>query len=144
MSLTECVELTIEIDREEDGRWIAEALEIPGVMACGDSLEEAVGSAEKLAIEVIADRIKHGELPKAALSVSFRVSIEQVPATKANRILAVLLRIGWRVKRRKGFPSHDRAIPGQTANLPFTTPTRSVPKNAGSRCKANGPKPEDL
>jgi predicted RNase H-like HicB family nuclease len=45
------VELTIELDREEDGRWIAEALELPGVMTHGPSLEEAVSNTEKLAIK---------------------------------------------------------------------------------------------
>ena len=72
------VDLSIELDREDDGRWIAEALELPGVMTYGSTREEAIGNAEKLAIEVIADRITHGELPRSALSVSFRVLSEQL------------------------------------------------------------------
>ena len=60
--------LSIELDREDDGRWIAEALELPGVMAYGETREEAIGNTERLAIEVNADRIKHGEmLPSACL-----------------------------------------------------------------------------
>ena len=51
------------MDREEDGRWIADVLELPGVMCYGESREEAIVNAEMLAIEVIADRIAHGELP---------------------------------------------------------------------------------
>jgi predicted RNase H-like HicB family nuclease len=70
--------LSIELDREADGRWIAEALELPGVMAYGATREEAISSTEKLAIEVIADRIEHGELPPSALSVSFQVLSEQL------------------------------------------------------------------
>jgi predicted RNase H-like HicB family nuclease len=70
--------LSIELDREEDGRWIAEALELPGVMCYGATREEAISKAEKLAIEVIADRIEHGELPPSALSVSFQVLSEQL------------------------------------------------------------------
>lgn len=70
--------LSIEIDREDDGRWIAEALELPGVMTYGQTREEAVSSTERLAIEVIADRIKHGELPSSALNVSFEVLSEQL------------------------------------------------------------------
>ena len=54
--------LSIELDREDDGRWIAETLELPGVMAYGDTREEAISNTERLAIEVIADRIKHGEM----------------------------------------------------------------------------------
>ena len=72
------VDLSIELDREDDGRWIAEALELPGVMTYGSTREEAISNTEKLAIEVIADRITHGELPRSALSVSFRVLSEQL------------------------------------------------------------------
>ena len=75
---TQGMELSIELDREDDGRWIAEALELPGVMSYGTTREEAITNAEKLAIEVIADRIQHGELPPSALSVAFRVLSEPV------------------------------------------------------------------
>jgi predicted RNase H-like HicB family nuclease len=74
----EGVKLTIDLDREEDGRWIAEALELPGVMTYGKTREEAISNAERLAIEVIADRITHGELPSSALSVSFTITDEQM------------------------------------------------------------------
>jgi predicted RNase H-like HicB family nuclease len=72
------VKLTIDLDREEDGRWIAEALELPGVMCYGDSRNEAISNAEHLAIEVIADRIAHGELPSSALAVTFAIPDEQL------------------------------------------------------------------
>ena len=72
------VHLSIEIDREDDGRWIAEALELPGVMTYGQTREEAIGNTERLAIEVIADRIKHAELPPSALNVSSQVLSEQL------------------------------------------------------------------
>jgi len=51
----------IEIDREEDGRWIGEIPDLPGVLAYGASREEAVAKAEALALRVIADRLDHGE-----------------------------------------------------------------------------------
>jgi predicted RNase H-like HicB family nuclease len=63
------VKLSIELDREQDGRWIAEALELPGVMTYGETREEAIRNTERLAIEVIADRVQHGELPPGALNV---------------------------------------------------------------------------
>ena len=72
------VNLSIELDREDDGRWIAEALELPGVMAYGETREEAISNTERLAIEVIADRIKHGEMLPSALNVSFQVLSEQL------------------------------------------------------------------
>lgn len=61
------VKLTIDLDREEDGRWIAEALELPGVMCYGQTRNEAIGNTKRLAIQVIADRIAHGELLPTAL-----------------------------------------------------------------------------
>ena len=70
--------LTIDPGREEDGRWIAEALELPGVMSYGQTRDEAISNAERLAIEVIADRIAHGELPSSALAVSFTIPDEQL------------------------------------------------------------------
>jgi predicted RNase H-like HicB family nuclease len=72
------VKLSIELDREDDGRWIAEALELPGVMSYGVTREEAISNAERLAIEVIAERIQHGDLPSSALNVSFLVLSEQL------------------------------------------------------------------
>lgn len=72
------VKLTIDLDREEDGRWIAEALELPGVMCYGQTRDEAISNTERLAIEVIADRIAHRELPSSALNVSFTVPDEQL------------------------------------------------------------------
>jgi predicted RNase H-like HicB family nuclease len=72
------VNLTIDLDREEDGRWIAEALELPGVMCYGQTREEAISNTERLAIEVIADRITQGELPSSALRLSFTIPDEQL------------------------------------------------------------------
>jgi predicted RNase H-like HicB family nuclease len=71
----EGVKLTIDLEIEEDGRWIAEALELPGVMAYGQSREEAIANTERLAIEVIADRIAHGELPSCGFSQHWRGSV---------------------------------------------------------------------
>ncbi len=53
--------MRIEIDREDDGRWIGEVPDLPGVLAYGASREEAVAKAEALALRVIADRLDHGE-----------------------------------------------------------------------------------
>jgi predicted RNase H-like HicB family nuclease len=72
------VKLTIELDREDDGRWIAETIELPGVMCYGHTRDEAISNAERLAIDVIADRIAHGELPSSALGISFTIPDEQL------------------------------------------------------------------
>jgi predicted RNase H-like HicB family nuclease len=53
--------LTIEIEREEDGRWIGEVPELPGVLAYATTETEARSKVMALALRVIADRIEHGE-----------------------------------------------------------------------------------
>jgi predicted RNase H-like HicB family nuclease len=53
--------MKIEIDREDDGRWIAEIPELPGVMAYGDNRNEAISKVQALALRVLADRLEHGE-----------------------------------------------------------------------------------
>jgi len=55
------VTFRIEIEQEEDGRWIAEISEIPGAMVYGQSREDAVARVEALALRVLAERIEHGE-----------------------------------------------------------------------------------
>jgi len=48
----------IEIEREEDGRWIADIPELPGAMTYGATKEEAISAVEALALRVVADRIE--------------------------------------------------------------------------------------
>jgi len=51
----------VEIERESDGRWIAEVTDLPGVLTYGASREEAVTRAQALALRVLAERLEHGE-----------------------------------------------------------------------------------
>ena len=53
--------MKIEIEQESDGRWIAEAPELPGVMAYGATRDEALCKTQVLALRVMADRLEHGE-----------------------------------------------------------------------------------
>jgi predicted RNase H-like HicB family nuclease len=53
--------LAIETEREEDGRWLAEVLELPGAMTYGQTQDEAIARVKALALRVIADRLEHGE-----------------------------------------------------------------------------------
>ncbi|HEV2149249.1 MAG TPA: type II toxin-antitoxin system HicB family antitoxin [Longimicrobiaceae bacterium] len=62
---------TIETDRKADGRWIAEILDLPGVIVYGDTREEAVARVQALALHVVADRIEHGERPTGTVDISF-------------------------------------------------------------------------
>ena len=53
--------LTIETEQEIDGRWIAEVMEVPGVMVYGSTVEEAIAKVQTLALRVLAEQIEHGE-----------------------------------------------------------------------------------
>ncbi len=53
--------MRIEIEREEDGRWLTEIPDLPGVMVYGSTREEAVARVKALALRVLADRLEHGE-----------------------------------------------------------------------------------
>jgi len=61
----------IELEQEEDGRWLAEVLELPGVLAYGQSQEAAVSKVQALALRVVAERLEHGEAGPQLLSISF-------------------------------------------------------------------------
>ncbi len=52
---------SVEVERETDGRWIAEVTDLPGVLAYGQSREEAIRRAQALSLHVLADRLEHGE-----------------------------------------------------------------------------------
>ncbi|HEV7797836.1 MAG TPA: type II toxin-antitoxin system HicB family antitoxin [Pyrinomonadaceae bacterium] len=62
---------TVEFEREDDGRWLAEVPELPGVLAYGQSSEEAIAKAQALALRVLADRLEHGEEAREFLNISF-------------------------------------------------------------------------
>ncbi len=53
--------LSIELEREVDGRWIAEIPQLPGAMVYGQTREEALSQVKALALRVFADRLEHGE-----------------------------------------------------------------------------------
>jgi predicted RNase H-like HicB family nuclease len=62
--------LTLECEREEDGRWLAEVAALPGVLAYGTSANEAVAKAEILALRVLAERLEHGETAPLAINIT--------------------------------------------------------------------------
>ena len=62
--------LTLETELEADGRWIAEIPELPGVLAYGQTQNEAMSKAEALGLRVLAERLEHGETGPMAISVS--------------------------------------------------------------------------
>jgi len=70
LALTEkpLVNLRIDIDREDDGRWIADVLDLPGVLAYGATRSAAVTAVKALALRVLADQLDAGELQSDSLS----------------------------------------------------------------------------
>ena len=62
---------TVEYEQESDGRWLAEVLELPGVLAYGATSEEALAKTQALALRVLADRLEHGEGAPEFVSISF-------------------------------------------------------------------------
>jgi len=68
------VKLLIELEQEEDGRWIAEVPDLAGVMTYGRTREDALARVQALALRVLAERLEHGEAAPKLLSVSFRAA----------------------------------------------------------------------
>ena len=65
---------SIEIEREDDGRWLAEVPALAGVMCYGTDRDEAVARVQALALRVIAERLEHREAPSEFLQVSFHAA----------------------------------------------------------------------
>jgi predicted RNase H-like HicB family nuclease len=65
------VTFMIELEQEADGRWIAEVVELPGVLAYGGTDSEAIARVQALALRVVADRLEHDETDRSLLDISF-------------------------------------------------------------------------
>jgi predicted RNase H-like HicB family nuclease len=68
------VRFRVDVDREEDGRWLAEVPELPGVLAYGASAAEAQAKVQALALRVVADRLEHGEAGPELIEISFNAA----------------------------------------------------------------------
>jgi predicted RNase H-like HicB family nuclease len=79
--------IRVEVEHEHDGRWLAKVPALSGALPYGQSREEAIAKMEALALRILAERLDHGEP-------------SPWPATKARRVLAALLGIGWRIRRQ--------------------------------------------
>ena len=62
--------IEIECEREDDGRWLAEVPQLPGVLAYGSTRDEAMAKAQVLALRVLAERLEHGESRPQSISIS--------------------------------------------------------------------------
>ena len=64
----------IELEREADGRWIAEIPDLSGVMVYGVDQPEAVAKVQALALRVLAERLEHREAAGEFLNVTFQAT----------------------------------------------------------------------
>jgi predicted RNase H-like HicB family nuclease len=64
------VNLSLECEQEEDGRWLAEVPQLPGVLSYGTSCEDAMAKAQVLALRVLAERLEHGEARPVEINIS--------------------------------------------------------------------------
>ena len=68
------ITFNVELEREDDGRWLAEVVELPGVLAYGETHEAALSRVQALALRVIAERLEHGEEGPELLRISFNAA----------------------------------------------------------------------
>jgi predicted RNase H-like HicB family nuclease len=68
------VTFTIELEQENDGRWLAEVPALSGVLCYGQDRDEAVAKVQALALRVIAERLDHREAPAEFLNVTFKAA----------------------------------------------------------------------
>ena len=66
--------LRIEIEQEQDGRWIAEVPELSGVLTYGMTADEARARVQALALRVLAERLEHGEASAELLTITFNAA----------------------------------------------------------------------
>ncbi|MCY7308990.1 MAG: hypothetical protein LH632_23245 [Rhodoferax sp.] len=61
---------TLECEREEDGRWLAEVVELPGALAYGTSANQAMAKADVVALRVLAERLENEEVDPINIHIS--------------------------------------------------------------------------
>ncbi|MBM5796040.1 MAG: type II toxin-antitoxin system HicB family antitoxin [Cyanobacteria bacterium M_surface_7_m2_037] len=59
----------LEVEQEDDGRWLAEVIQLPGALAYGASASEAMAKAEALALRALAEQLEHGEAAPVAINI---------------------------------------------------------------------------
>lgn len=73
------MQLRVELEREEDGRWIADVVDLPGVLVYGQTPEQALRDVRALALRALADKLEHGELDASVDRLEFQLP-QPIPA----------------------------------------------------------------
>lgn len=66
--------LMVQLERETDGRWVADIPELPGVSVYGETRAAALAAVQALALRVIAERLESGEAAPELLTLTFRAA----------------------------------------------------------------------
>lgn len=64
------MQFTLECELEDDGRWLAEVVDLPGALAYGSTASEAMAKAQALALRALAERLEHGEARAVDISIT--------------------------------------------------------------------------
>lgn len=139
--MVEIPPIRIEVEREDDGRILASVPDLPGVMAYGNTEDEAVRKVKSIALQVLADMIESGEdVPEPAQDAVRGVSVWR--ATKAKRVYAALLPWDGPARSRLAPIENCSALDGRTSRSVSTTRKRSAA--LAKIGKDTGLRPEDL
>jgi predicted RNase H-like HicB family nuclease len=71
---SKAMKFTVETEQEKDGRWIAEVIDLPGVLVYAQTCEDAITQVQALALRVLAERLEQGETESGLVSVSFQAA----------------------------------------------------------------------
>jgi predicted RNase H-like HicB family nuclease len=92
----------IELEQEEDGRWIAEIPSLPGVMVYGATRDEALHKVMALAFRVLADQAEEDtSTPNDKFTPFFCHRVSNWPSSKARKVSRAFLTIGWKKNQIK-------------------------------------------
>jgi len=110
---------TLECEREDDGRWLAEVPQLPGVLAYGASENEAMAKAEALALRVMAERHEHAEAKPMEIRLSLPAAAWASDLPARPGVSPFFIWAG-NLSAKTGPTGRSRVQAGQTSSLPAT------------------------
>jgi predicted RNase H-like HicB family nuclease len=137
------VNLTIDTEPEDDGRWIGAVAELPGVLGYGQTREKAVAHVKSLAFRVLADRVDPGENTPAVPAVTF-VYLCRWPSSRSPQLLRALRRIGWSMKNETDSHEHLLKLGWPDIFYVFDERAEIGPRMLSRIAKMTGLRPDDL
>ncbi len=118
----------IEFEREDDGRWIAEVPEIPGVLTYGATAQEAMGKAEALALRSLAERIETGDNQPMNINIMLAAASANGHLVKPNESLLRCFEWAGKSNDKLAHTAHCQGLDGVMPCLPSTMVKKLVQK----------------